>query len=48
MGSAGQEPGTKIFQYRTCPAGQVTYHSQLSCKHIHRPLKEYAIKNIRE
>ena len=31
--------GTKIFQYCTCPAGQVTYNFHLSCKHIHRPLK---------
>ena len=35
--------GTKLFQYCTCPAGRVTYKSHLSCKHIHRPLKEYAI-----
>ena len=35
--------GTKLFQYCTCPAGRVTYNSHLSCKHIHRPLKEYAI-----
>ena len=40
--------GSKIFQYCTCPAGRVTYNSHLSCKHIRRPLKKYAIKNIRE
>ena len=27
--------GTKIFQYCTCPAGQVTYNFRLSCKHLH-------------
>ena len=39
---------TKIFQYCTCPAGWVTYNSHSSCKHVQCPLKEYAIKNIRE
>ena len=41
-----KEQGTKIFQYCTCPEG--SYDSHSSCKHIHRLLKEYAIKNIRE
>ena len=26
--------GTKIFQYCTCPAGQVTYNFHSSCKHM--------------
>ena len=39
---------TKIFQYCTCPAGGVTYNFHSFCKHMHLPLKVYAIKNIRE
>ena len=31
--------GTKIFQYCTCPAGQVTYNFHLSCKHMHLSFK---------
>ena len=33
--------GTKMFQYCTCPAGQVTYNFHSSCKHITCPLKAY-------
>ena len=31
--------GTKIFQYCTCPAGQVTYNFHSSCKHMHLSFK---------
>ena len=31
--------GTKIFQYCTCPAGQVTYNFHSPCKHMHSSLK---------
>ena len=40
--------GTKLFQYCTCPAGQMTYNFHLSCKHMNLSLKVDAKKNIRE
>ena len=36
--------GTKIFQYCTCPAGQVTYNIHSSCKHMHLSLKSICNK----
>ena len=36
--------GTKIFQYCTCPAGQVTYNFHLSCKHMHLSFKSVCNK----
>ena len=38
---------TKIFQYCTCPAGQVTDNFHLSCKSMHLSFKVY-VKNISE
>ena len=34
-----QNPGTKIVQYCTCPAGRVTYNFHSSCKHMHLSFK---------
>ena len=31
-------PGTKIFQYYTCPAGRVTYNFHSFCKHMYLSL----------
>ena len=39
-----QTQGTKIFQYCTCPAGQVTNHLHSSCKHMHLSLKSVCNK----
>ena len=36
--------GTKIFQYCTCPAGQVTYNFHSSCKHMHLSFKSICNK----
>ena len=36
--------GTKIFQYCTCPAGQVTYNFHFSCKHMHLSFKSICNK----
>ena len=39
-----QGQGTKIFQYCTCPAGRVTNHFHLSCKHMHLSFKSVCNK----
>ena len=36
--------GAKIFQYCTCPAGQVTYSVHLSCKPRHLSFKSVCNK----
>ena len=36
--------GTKIFQYSTCPGGQVTYNLYSSCKHMHLSFKSLCNK----
>ena len=36
--------GTKIFQYCTGPAGQVTYNFHSSCKHIYMSFKSLCNK----
>ena len=36
--------GTKIIQYCTCPAGQVTYNFHWSCKHMHVSFKSICNK----
>ena len=35
---------TKIFQYCTCPAGQVTYNFHSSCKQMHLTFKSVCNK----
>ena len=36
--------GTKKIQYRTCPAGLVTYNFHSSCKHMHLSFKSICNK----
>ena len=36
--------GTKIFQYCTCPAGQVTYNFNTPCQHMHLSFKSISNK----
>ena len=42
--SPQSQQGTKIFQYCTCPAGQVANSFHLSCKHKHLSFKSVCNK----
>ena len=44
---SGVTQETKIFQYCTCPAGQVTYNFHWSCKHMYLSSKSVCYKEHR-